>query len=159
MCSDTTAAKKAGRYDDGADIAVYDLAESPCTNAETLVKRFNSTSDPEKRMRVVFSTYQSLDVIAEAQELGLPEFDLIISDEAHRTTGVRKKGVTIEDESGFRRVHDNSFVKSARRLYMTATPRIYGDRAKRKANQEDLTLASMDNESLYGPRVPPAWIR
>ena len=150
VCSDSTAAK-VGQFDEGADIAGYDLAESPSTNAETLVTRFNQTSHAEERMRVVFSTYQSLDVIARAQELGLPEFDLIISDEAHRTTGQRKKGVTIEDESGFRRVHDNGFVKSRRRLYMTATPRIYGDRAKRKANQEDLTLVSMDDASLYGP--------
>ena len=149
VCSDTTAAK-AGRFDDGADIAVYDLAESPSTNAETLVKRFNQTSKPEDKLRVVFSTYQSLDVIARAQELGLPEFNLIISDEAHRTTGVRKKGVSIGDESGFRRIHDSSFVKGAKRLYMTATPRIYGDRAKRKADQEDLTLASMDDKKLYG---------
>ena len=150
VCSDSTAAK-VGQFDEGADIAGHDLAESPSTNAETLVTRFNQTSHAEGRMRVVFSTYQSLDVIARAQELGLPEFDLIISDEAHRTTGQRKKGVTIEDEAGFRRVHDNGFVKSGRRLYMTATPRIYGDRAKRKANQEDLTLVSMDDESLYVP--------
>ena len=150
VCSDTTAAK-AGRYDEGADIATYDLADSPSTDPETLVARFKRTAHTEERMKVVFSTYQSLDVISRAQELGLPEFDLIVSDEAHRTTGVRQKGVTIEDETGFRRVHDNNFVKSRRRLYMTATPRIYGDRAKRKANQEDLTLASMDDVALYGP--------
>ena len=150
VCSDTSAAK-AGRYDEGADIAIYDLADSPSTNPETLVARFNQTSHAEARMKVVFSTYQSIDVISRAQKLGLPEFDLIVSDEAHRTTGVQKKGVTIEDESGFRRIHDNNFVKSRRRLYMTATPRIYGDRAKRKANEAELTLASMDDLALYGP--------
>ena len=90
VCSDTTAAK-AGRYDEGADIGIYDLADSPSTDPETLVARFNRTADTEERMKVVFSTYQSLDVISRAQELGLPEFDLIVSDEAHRTTGVRKK--------------------------------------------------------------------
>ena len=150
VCSDTTAAK-AGKYDEGADIAIYDLADSPSTDPETLVARFKRTAHTGERMKVVFSTYQSIDVISKAQALGLPDFDLIVSDEAHRTTGVQKKGVTIEDESGFRRVHDNNFVKSRRRLYMTATPRIYGDRAKRKANQEDLTLASMDDMRLYGP--------
>ena len=150
VCSDTSAAK-AGRYDEGADIAIYDLADSPSTNPETLVARFNQTSHAEARMKVVFSTYQSIDVISRAQKLGLPEFDLIVSDEAHRTTGVQKKGVTTEDESGFRRIHDNNFVKSRRRLYMTATPRIYGDRAKRKANEAELTLASMDDATLYGP--------
>ena len=150
VCSDTTAAR-VGKNDEGADIAIYDLADSPSTDPDMLVARFNGTAHGDERMKVVFSTYQSLDVISKAQALGLPEFDLIVSDEAHRTTGVQKKGVTIEDESGFRRVHDNSFVNGRRRLYMTATPRIYGDRSKRKANQEDLTLASMDDTSLYGP--------
>ena len=150
VCSDTSAGRT-GRYDEGADFATYDLADSPSTNAETLVRRFNQTSHAAERMRVVFSTYQSLDVIAQAQKLGLPEFDLIISDEAHRTTGVQRTGLNNEDESGFRRVHDNSFIKGQRRLYMTATPRIYGDSAKRKANDEQLTLASMDDASMYGP--------
>ena len=150
VCSDTSAGRT-GRYDEGADIATYDLADSPSTNAKTLVRRFNQTSNATERMRVVFSTYQSLDVIAQGQKLGLPEFDLIISDEAHRTTGVQHKGLNSEDESGFRRVHDNGFLKGLRRLYMTATPRIYGDSAKRKANDEQLTLASMDDLSMYGP--------
>ena len=150
VCSDTSAGRT-GRYDEGADIATYDLADSPSTNAETLVSRFNQTSHATERLRVVFSTYQSLDVIAQGQKLGLPEFDLIISDEAHRTTGVQRRGLNSEDESGFRRVHDNAFLKGLRRLYMTATPRIYGDSAKRKANDEQLTLASMDDLSMYGP--------
>ena len=150
VCSDTSAGRT-GRYDEGTDIAIYDLADSPSTNAETLVRRFSQTSHATERMRVVFSTYQSLDVIAQGQKLGLPEFDLIISDEAHRTTGVQRRGLNSEDESGFRRVHDNAFIKGLRRLYMTATPRIYGDSAKRKANDEQLTLASMDDVSMYGP--------
>ncbi len=150
VCSDTSAGR-AGRYDEGADIAAYDLADSPSTNAETLVRRFNRTSHAGERLRVVFSTYQSLDVISRAQKLGLPDFDLIVADEAHRTTGVQRRGMTSEDESGFRRVHDNGFIKGLKRLYMTATPRIYGDSAKRKANDEQLTLASMDDGSMYGP--------
>ena len=48
-------------------------------------------------------------------------------------------------------MHDNGFIKGLKRLYMTATPRIYGDSAKRKANDEQLTLASMDDGSVYGP--------
>ena len=150
VCSDTSAGR-AGQYDEGADFAIYDLADSPSTDPDTLVKRFNRTSHAMERLRVVFSTYQSLDVISRAQSLGLPEFDLIVADEAHRTTGVHRKGMTSEDESGFRRVHDNGFIKGLKRLYMTATPRIYGDSAKRKANDEQLTLASMDDGSMYGP--------
>ena len=77
-------------------------------------------------MTVVFSTYQSIDAVSQAQKAGLPEFDLIICDEAHRTTGVTWSG---EDESRFVKVHDANFIKAKKRLYMTATPRVYGDEA------------------------------
>jgi|TARA_R100000365_G_scaffold3538_1_gene12024 predicted helicase len=64
-------------------------------------------------MTVVFSTYQSIDVIARAQKVllknGFPEFDLIVYDEAHRTTGVFLAG---EDESAFTKVHDGEFIKA-----------------------------------------------
>jgi len=79
--------------------------------------------------------------------LGLGEFDLIICDEAHRTTGVTLTG---EDESSFVRVHQQSGVAGARRLYMTATPRIYDDASKVQAAGGDAVLASMDDEALYG---------
>ena len=100
-------------------------------------------------MAVIFSTYQSLDVVATAQQQGLPHFDLIVCDEAHRTTGA--KGLTESDESNFQRVHDDTFIAGKKRLYMTATPRIYGDQARRKANENKLTLASMDDLCIYGP--------
>lgn len=116
--------------------------------SEELARRFGSASRADS-MAAVFSTYQSLDVIAKAQELGLPEFDLIICDEAHRTTGV---GLPGKDRPLFTRAHDNDFVASKKRLYMTATPRIYSDRARRKAEENNLTKpASMDDETLYGP--------
>ena len=99
------------------------------------------------QMTVVFSTYQSIDAVAEAQKAGLPEFDLIICDEAHRTTGVTLSG---EDESRFVKVHDADFIKGRKRLYMTATPRVYGDEAKVKASQADAELCSMDNVEQFG---------
>lgn len=108
-----------------------------------------ATTDPA-RMTVVFATYQSIAVVAEAQRLGLPDFDLIICDEAHRTTGATLPGV---DESEFVPVHDNSFLGGTKRLYMTATPRIYDDSSKAKAGQAQAVLASMDNEKTYGPEL------
>ena len=144
VCSDTRAGK---RSSDDEDISPYDLRDTPSTNPDHLVARYNA-SKRDGYMTAVFSTYQSLDVVSEAQEKGLPQFDLIICDEAHRTTGASLVG---ESESNFQRVHDNDFVAAGKRLYMTATPRIYGDRAKRKANENRLTLASMDNEQVYGP--------
>ena len=149
VCSDT----HAGKRNSEEDISPYDLTETPSTDSDHLVKRFNQT-ERQNVMTVVFSTYQSLDVVAASQNQdgGLPEFDLIISDEAHRTTGVSLTG---KDESNFRRVHDNQFIKGKKRLYMTATPRIYGDRAKKQASESNLTVAltSMDNEEIYGTEL------
>ena len=145
VCSDIRAGR---RSRDDEDISPYDLIERPSTDPERLVERFNSANDAG-RMTAIFSTYQSLDVVARAQrEFGLPAFDLIVCDEAHRTTGV---SLAVQNESGFQRIHDNGFIAGRKRLYMTATPRIYGDRAKRKANESQLTVASMDDESQYGP--------
>jgi len=78
----------------------------------------------------------------------LADFDLIICDEAHRTTGAT---FDKNDESAFVKVHDNGFIKAAKRLYMTATPRIYGDFAKASAEKDNVALCSMDDETLYGP--------
>ena len=80
----------------------------------------------------------------------MPTFDLIICDEAHRTTGATFAG---EDESAFVKVHDNSIINARKRLYMTATPRIYGDSAKLKEEQGGVTLCSMDDETLYGKEL------
>ena len=146
VCSDTRAGRRSG---DDEDISPYDLTETPSTDPAQLFARFRRANRTDN-MTVVFATYQSLDVVAEAQKGGLPEFDLIIGDEAHRTTGV---SLVRKDESNFRRVHDNDFIAGKKRLYMTATPRIFGDRAKRKAKESNLTsaVASMDDERLYGP--------
>ncbi|MFC5099120.1 DEAD/DEAH box helicase family protein [Amycolatopsis plumensis] len=96
----------------------------------------------------MFSTYQSIDVIAQAQKDGLQEFDLIVCDEAHRTTGITEAS---HDDSAFVRVHDNTYIESGKRLYMTATPRIYVQESKAKAAQDDVTVYSMDDEAVYGP--------
>ena len=143
VCSDV----KVGKRTDNEDIAAYDLVLPATTDAAKLYDRVHRGSGTDK-VTVIFSTYQSLPVVAATQEKGLCEFDLVICDEAHRTTGVTLAG---EDESNFVRVHDQDYIKGARRLYMTATPRIYDDSSKSQANEGAAVLASMDNEALYGP--------
>lgn len=102
-------------------------------------------------MSVVFSTYHSIDVISGAQKkYDLADFDLIICDEAHRTTGATFDG---EEESNFVKIHDGNFIKGKKRLYMTATPRIYADSAQAKAENQNITLCSMDDEKLYGKEL------
>jgi predicted helicase len=98
-------------------------------------------------MTVVFATYQSIDVVAQAQK-GRSGFALIVADEAHRTTGATLAG---ESESAFVRVHDNIYLPAAKRIYMTATPRIYDDSTKTRAGDANAVLASMDDESRFGP--------
>jgi predicted helicase len=102
-------------------------------------------------MSVVFSTYHSIDVISQAQKKhGLAEFDLIVCDEAHRTTGAIFEDV---DESNFVKVHDANFLRAQKRLYMTATPRIYADSAKATAERDNVVLCSMDDPKLYGEQL------
>ena len=100
------------------------------------------------RKVVVFSTYQSIQVVSDAQRVGLKDFDLIICDEAHRTTGLT---LPREDPSNFVKVHNNSKVRGTKRLYMTATPRIYAEASKTKADQNEAVLYSMDEVDTFGP--------
>lgn len=143
-CSDTKVGRNADA--DSLDLNIHDLAFPATTDPERLARQVNGAA--LDRMTVVFSTYHSIDVLTRAQkEYGLPEFDLVICDEAHRTTGVTLKD---EDDSSFVRIHSNDYVTARKRLYMTATPRIFGDTAKRKAEDYDAELASMDDETKFG---------
>lgn len=143
-CSDTKVGRSVDA--DSLDLNVHDLAFPATTNPERIARQVLDA--PADKMTVVFSTYHSIDVLTRAQkQYGLPEFDLVICDEAHRTTGVTLKD---EDDSNFVRIHNNEYVASKKRLYMTATPRIFGDAARRKASDHDAELASMDDESKFG---------
>jgi predicted helicase len=145
VCSDI----KVGKHSESEDIKVHDLAFPATTSAKKLVSQVNAFAE-QKQMVVVFSTYQSIQTVSDAQALGLPEFDLIICDEAHRTTGVTLEG---DDESYFVRIHDQGFIKGKKRLYMTATPRIFSDGSKTQAQDNDAVLCSMDDENLYGKEL------
>ncbi|MDD9733802.1 DEAD/DEAH box helicase family protein, partial [Mameliella sp. AT18] len=145
VCSDAQVGKRRVSNDDAAEIEAHDLAFPATTNPERLVEKAGQ-DDPE-RMTVVFSTYQSIGVLDAAQKAGLPAFDLIVCDEAHRTTGATLAG---EEDSNFVRIHDDACVEGRKRLYMTATPRIFGDAVKTRADEEAAVLASMDDEDLYG---------
>lgn len=144
VCSDSKVTK------DPDDTTLADLGFPATTSAAQLVAYGRKLKkNPPAGLTVVFSTYQSISAVHEAQTAGaFGPFDLIICDEAHRTTGAIFKN---RDESEFVRVHDSKFIKGAKRLYMTATPRIYGENAKKKADDEFIELCSMDDEGKYGP--------
>lgn len=142
VCSDTRVGKSSEDY------RLTDLSFPATTKADKLLAQVAGGGNPDG-LTVFFSTYQSIEVVHQAQQAGLGDFDMVICDEAHRTTGV-----TLGDderESHFVRVHDTDYIRAARRLYMTATPKIYGDAVKSKARDAAAELASMDDESKFGP--------
>ncbi|MCQ1947589.1 type ISP restriction/modification enzyme [Arthrobacter sp. zg-Y1116] len=145
VCSDTKVGRQ--KNSDFTDVALHDLQIPATTDGATLVKAMGSR-ELDEGMTVVFSTYQSIDAVSQAQKAGLSDFDLIICDEAHRTTGATLSGT---EESHFVKVHRNDVVAGAKRLYMTATPRLFNDDTKNKALERDAILCSMDDERMYGP--------
>jgi len=149
VCSDSQVGKRRVAKEDVAEISVLDLAFPATTDAAKLAA---GVADPAAgKMTVVFATYQSIQVVSDAQKKhGLPRFNLIVCDEAHRTTGATLEG---QEESNFVRVHRDDVIGGDKRIYMTATPRIFGDGAKSKADEMGIALAAMDDESLYGPTL------
>ena len=149
VVSDTKANKKKSKEDD--DLGAKDIGFEPTTNVQDLVDHYKLVEEHKlpSDMRVVFSTYQSIKVVEDAQKLGYPEFDLIIADEAHRTTGAK----ALNEDSTFTEVHSNTNVKAKLRLYQTATPKIYDQNAKKKAKENSIVVASMDDKSIYGDEI------
>ena len=148
VCSDSQVGVRK-KSDDIGDLESHDLAFPATTSAATLSSKVaDHQSSENTNLTIIFATYHSIQVLSQAQkEHQLPDFDLIICDEAHRTTGATLAG---KDESNFVAVHNNDFVKGTKRLYMTATPRIYSPDVKDKASEAAATLASMDDEALFG---------
>lgn len=172
VCSDSTASRL--KDNDNADNPV-DLAMPASTNYRSVAQQLvNAKKQMEGKdgLIVVYSTYQSIDVIGKAQRFLRGEkvdddkqqmlfddfkpedydftFDYIVCDEAHRTTGAKALG---EEASSFTKVHDNDKVAGKHRLYMTATPRLYSESAKKKAEENNATVWSMDNRDIYGDEI------
>lgn len=159
VCSDAQVGKRKAN-DDLADLNTHDLAYPATTKAQKLAFVVEKHAS-DAVMTVAFATYQSIQVISDAQyeefsdapDLLTPTtkplagFDLIICDEAHRSTGVT---LASESESNFVKVHDQAIIKGHKRLYMTATPRIFSDKVQIAAQDNNALLCSMDDESLFG---------
>ncbi len=147
VCSDGSASS----IDDLNDLSARDLPARATTDPATISQLYGKFKD--SHLTVIFSTYQSIEKLHEAQKVGaLPEFDLCICDEAHRTTGVSlvdaKTGK--HNESHFVKVHQQDYIACRKRIYMTATPKIYAESARQKAKDANAELASMDDRSYFG---------
>ena len=214
VCSDSKVGKSGDEDDFSSYMRPSDLNFPATTDAKSLANAVNAALARKELthaegMTVIFSTYQSLDVIHQAQtDYQLPALDLIICDEAHRTAGgylvadrksVKKAATAmtaqldaelekavepvsvpmegagapetkpepakrgrkprarrgadsaVDDESNFTRIHDDEYIKGAKRLYMTATPKVYGEAAKQQESVGEAVLYSMDDENVFGP--------
>lgn len=134
VCSDDTVR----RDEDAAVTYVSDLG-MPVTTEPAEIAWFLRKPAPQ----VMFATYQSSPQIAKAfTHGGVPSFDLVIADEAHRCAG--------PVSSDFATAIDDTAIPAVRRLFMTATPRYFTERVIKAAIDADFEYASMDDEAKFG---------
>ncbi|MBQ5479502.1 MAG: DEAD/DEAH box helicase family protein, partial [Acetobacter sp.] len=146
LCSDHTVGK------DDDDLSVAHLPSTPSTNPEAIVKAFEKAKKDKKRL-IIFSTYQSSPVLSRAfKENHLQEefgaFDLMICDEGHRTVGAHTPQE--KEKSPFLYCHDDALIPAQKRLYMSATPKVWTSTSKAKAKQNNTEMYSMDDPQIYG---------
>ncbi|WQS13799.1 DEAD/DEAH box helicase family protein [Helicobacter pylori] len=153
VCSDDKVGqgKKNKNDDDTDDINFSELPLKPSTRLEDILSTYEKAQKENKRF-IIFSTYQSALRIKEAQEVGLGEMDLIICDEAHRTVGAMYSS-NERDENAFTLCHSDGNIKAKKRLYMTATPKVYSESSKAKAKESDNAIYSMDDEEIFGEEI------
>lgn len=155
VCSDDKTGqskKNKSKNEDNDDIKFSELPLKPSTRLEDILSTYEKAQKENKRF-IIFSTYQSALRIKEAQEAGLNGIDLIICDEAHRTVGAMYSSNERDDKNAFTLCHSDKNIKATKRLYMTATPKVYSESSKAKAKESDNVIYSMDDEEIFGEEI------
>ncbi|GAA7648262.1 DEAD/DEAH box helicase family protein [Helicobacter pylori] len=155
VCSDDKTGqskKNKSKNEDNDDIKFSELPLKPSTRLEDILSTYEKVQKENKRF-IIFSTYQSALRIKEAQEAGLNEIDLIICDEAHRTVGAMYSTNERDDKNAFTLCHSDENIKATKRLYMTATPKVYSESSKAKAKEKDNVIYSMDDAQTFGEEI------
>ncbi|VEJ25741.1 restriction endonuclease Eco57I [Helicobacter pylori] len=150
VCSDDKVGKS--KDEDNDDINFSELPLKPSTRLEDILSVYEKAQKENKRF-IIFSTYQSTLRIKEAQEAGLGKIDLIICDEAHRTVGAMYSSNERDDKNAFTLCHSDENIKAKKRLYMTATPKVYSESSKAKAKEKDNIIYSMDDAQIFGEEI------
>ncbi len=150
VCSDDKVGQS--KNEDNDDIKFSELPIKPSTRLEDILSVHEKAQKENKRF-IIFSTYQSALRIKEAQEAGLGEIDLIICDEAHRTVGAMYSSNERDDKNAFTLCHSDKNIKAKKRLYMTATPKVYSESSKAKAKEKDNVIYSMDDADTFGEEI------
>ncbi|MGL2408792.1 type ISP restriction/modification enzyme [Helicobacter pylori] len=155
VCSDDKTGqskKNKSKNEDNDDIKFSELPLKPSTRLEDILSTYEKAQKENKRF-IIFSTYQSALRIKEAQERGLGGIDLIICDEAHRTVGAMYSTNERDDKNAFTLCHSDENIKATKRLYMTATPKVYSESSKAKAKESDNVIYSMDDADAFGEEI------
>ncbi|GAA7912571.1 DEAD/DEAH box helicase family protein [Helicobacter pylori] len=150
VCSDDKVGKS--KNEDNDDIKFSELPLKSSTRLEDILSVYEKAQKENKRF-IIFSTYQSALRIKEAQEAGLGAIDLIICDEAHRTVGAMYSSNERDDKNAFTLCHSDENIKATKRLYMTATPKVYSESSKAKAKEKDNVIYSMDDAEIFGEEI------
>ncbi|GAA8521499.1 DEAD/DEAH box helicase family protein [Helicobacter pylori] len=155
VCSDDKTGqskKNKSKNEDNDDIKFSELPINASTRLEDILSTYEKAQKENKRF-IIFSTYQSALRIKEAQEAGLNGIDLIICDEAHRTVGAMYSTNERDDKNAFTLCHSDENIKAKKRLYMTATPKVYSESSKAKAKEKDNVIYSMDDAQTFGEEI------
>jgi superfamily II DNA or RNA helicase len=137
VCSDPTVGKSKNPEE---DISNAEVGKVTWHVAE--IRSFLTSEKP----KVIFCTYQSSELIQEAQEdESIPQFDLVVCDEAHRCAG--------KANAGFATVLHEDKIRAKKRLFTTATPRYYGKSVHSAAKGRGVEIIGMDDEAKFGPVV------
>ena len=161
VCSDETAGydpKKEGSRNtfeevtaDSSNVSADEIKGKVTTDPEEIAQWIREGKEGE-RISVIFGTYQSGHRIAEALRTSGTTTEVLICDEAHRTAGLRRtKKSTIDQIKDFTLCHDNDKFPAKHRIYQTATPKIYTQKALRDKQKEDWVVRNMDDQSIFGP--------
>ncbi|RWA00096.1 DEAD/DEAH box helicase [Helicobacter pylori] len=150
VCSDNKTGES--KNEDNDDIKFSELPIKASTRLEDILSVHKKAQKENKRF-IIFSTYQSALRIKEAQEAGLGGIDLVICDEAHRTVGAMYSTNERDDKNAFTLCHSDGNIKATKRLYMTATPKVYSESSKAKAKEKDNVIYSMDDADTFGEEI------
>ena len=125
-----------------SDDTIGDLKNSDNLISDVYESGIETTTDKEKisnflkskKLKIIFTTYQSSQALIDGWINTNVKIDLLIADEAHKTVGLKNQL--------FSRLLSNDNIKINKRVFMTATERIY--------RGIDKDVLSMDNNNVYG---------
>lgn len=144
VCSDPTV----GEHDlDDEGGTITELEMKPSTSIVSLKKQISGVSNTTI---VIFSTYQSINVVSECIQSLDKKFDIVFCDEAHRTAGLRKTKKSLRQgkskDNYWTAIHEDEKIPSTRRLYMTATQKVFDENTR----DGDNVPYNMNDEKIYG---------